>query len=85
MGIDPDNMDGYTNDSGFDLTYEDQLEYNKWLASEAVSVVAAERPGAALGDCSVQPPPPGLAGACTGRRPPLGLLSMEQPQRSHRA
>jgi endo-alpha-1,4-polygalactosaminidase (GH114 family) len=34
-GIEPDNMDGYTNDTGFDLTYEDQLKYNIWLAEEA--------------------------------------------------
>ena len=34
-GIEPDNMDGYTNDTGFPLTYEDQLRYNLWLAQEA--------------------------------------------------
>lgn len=34
-GIEPDNMDGYTNDTGFPLTYEDQLAYNIWLADEA--------------------------------------------------
>lgn len=34
-GIDPDNIDGYTNDTGFPLTYEDQLAYNIWLANEA--------------------------------------------------
>lgn len=34
-GIEPDNIDGYTNDSGFPLTYQDQLNYNLWLASEA--------------------------------------------------
>jgi hypothetical protein len=34
-GIEPDNIDGYTNDTGFPLTYEDQLAYNIWLANEA--------------------------------------------------
>ncbi|NPA12000.1 MAG: hypothetical protein GXO62_07135 [Epsilonproteobacteria bacterium] len=34
-GIDPDNINGYTNDTGFDLTYDNQLEYNKFLAVEA--------------------------------------------------
>jgi hypothetical protein len=31
----PDNVDGYTNDTGFPLTYQDQLDYNRWLADEA--------------------------------------------------
>ncbi len=34
-GVEPDNIDGYINDTGFELTYEDQLEYNKFLAQEA--------------------------------------------------
>ena len=34
-GVEPDNMDGYTNDTGFPLTYQNQLEYNLWLAAEA--------------------------------------------------
>jgi len=34
-GIEPDNIDGYTNDTGFPLTYEDQIRYNLWLADEA--------------------------------------------------
>ena len=34
-GVEPDNVDGYLNDNGFDLTYQDQLIYNKWLAEEA--------------------------------------------------
>jgi hypothetical protein len=34
-GIEPDNIDGYTNDTDFPLTYEDQLKYNIWLANEA--------------------------------------------------
>jgi hypothetical protein len=33
--IEPDNIDGYTNDTGFDLSYQDQLTYNMWLAGEA--------------------------------------------------
>jgi predicted small lipoprotein YifL len=34
-GVEPDNIDGYTNDTGFPLTYQDQLAYNIWLAGEA--------------------------------------------------
>jgi hypothetical protein len=34
-GVDPDNVDGYTNHTGFPLTYADQLAYNRWLANEA--------------------------------------------------
>ncbi|MEK6898553.1 MAG: endo alpha-1,4 polygalactosaminidase [Nanoarchaeota archaeon] len=34
-GVEPDNVDGYLNDNGFDLTYQDQLVYNKWLAEES--------------------------------------------------
>ena len=34
-GIEPDNIDGYQADTGFPLTYEDQLRYNIWLANEA--------------------------------------------------
>ena len=34
-GVEPDNIDGYTNDTGFPLTYQDQLNYNIWLADEA--------------------------------------------------
>lgn len=33
--VDPDNLDGYTNNSGFDLAANDQLAYNLWLAQEA--------------------------------------------------
>lgn len=36
-GIEPDNIDGYTNDTGFPLTDEDQVRYNLWLADEAHS------------------------------------------------
>jgi endo-alpha-1,4-polygalactosaminidase (GH114 family) len=34
-GVEPDNIDGYTNDTGFPLTYQDQLNYNIWLTNEA--------------------------------------------------
>jgi hypothetical protein len=33
--VEPDNIDAYTNDTGFPMTYEDQLRFNRWLASEA--------------------------------------------------
>ena len=36
-GIEPDNIDSYTNDTGFPLTYQDQLQYNIWLAKEALA------------------------------------------------
>ncbi len=34
-GIEPDNIDGYSNKSGFPLTYDDQIYYNTWLADQA--------------------------------------------------
>ena len=34
-GVEADNVNGYTNDSGFDLTYNDQLSYNRSLAKYA--------------------------------------------------
>ncbi|NMB77356.1 MAG: endo alpha-1,4 polygalactosaminidase [Myxococcales bacterium] len=34
-GVEPDNVDGYQNNSGFPLTAADQLAYNRFLASEA--------------------------------------------------
>lgn len=34
-GVEPDNMDGYQNDTGFSITDVEQLEFNKWLAKEA--------------------------------------------------
>jgi len=34
-GVEPDNVDGYTNETGFNLSAEDQLDYNKFLADEA--------------------------------------------------
>ncbi len=32
-GVDPDNVDAYSNDSGFPLTSEDQINYNKAIAA----------------------------------------------------
>lgn len=34
-GVEADNINGYANDTGFLLTYQDQLRYNRWLAQEA--------------------------------------------------
>ncbi|XP_078338945.1 uncharacterized protein LOC111134234 [Crassostrea virginica] len=34
-GVEPDNVDGYSNHNGLGLTAADQLTYNKWLAREA--------------------------------------------------
>ncbi|WP_144409905.1 endo alpha-1,4 polygalactosaminidase [Cupriavidus basilensis] len=34
-GVDPDNVDGYTNKPGFPLTATTQLDYNRFLAAEA--------------------------------------------------
>ncbi len=34
-GVEPDNMDGYDNNTGFDLSANDQLAYNKFIANEA--------------------------------------------------
>ena len=33
--IDPDNVNGYTGDTGFALTGADQLEFNRWVARRA--------------------------------------------------
>ncbi len=33
--VEPDNIDGYSNASGFPLTYDDQLMFNRWLADAA--------------------------------------------------
>ena len=35
--VEPDNLDGYTNNPGLDFTASDQLDYNRWLANEAHS------------------------------------------------
>ena len=34
-GVDVDNMDGYTNNTGFPLTYANQITYNKYIADAA--------------------------------------------------
>ena len=34
-GVEPDNVDGYDNDTGFALTAQDQLDFNRFLAEEA--------------------------------------------------
>jgi len=34
-GIDPDNVNGFENETGFPLTYADQLDFNLWLAETA--------------------------------------------------
>lgn len=34
-GVEPDNMDGYTNNPGFNLSSEDQLVFNRLIANEA--------------------------------------------------
>jgi hypothetical protein len=34
-GVDPDNVNGYTNATGFPLTAANQLRFNRWLADEA--------------------------------------------------
>ncbi|WP_054536243.1 endo alpha-1,4 polygalactosaminidase [Herpetosiphon geysericola] len=36
-GIEPDNINGYQNPTGFSLNANDQLAYNRWLANEAHS------------------------------------------------
>lgn len=34
-GVQPDNVDAFTYDTGFPLTYQDQLAYNRWMAEQA--------------------------------------------------
>lgn len=34
-GVEPDNMDGYLNNPGFNFTANDQLAYNRFIANEA--------------------------------------------------
>jgi len=34
-GVDPDNMDGYLNESGLPINAQDQLNYNRFIANEA--------------------------------------------------
>jgi hypothetical protein len=33
--VEPDNIDGYSNSTGFPLTAQDQLNYNSWIANQA--------------------------------------------------
>lgn len=37
-GVEPDNVDGYTNTTGFNLTANDQLTFNRYLANTAHSL-----------------------------------------------
>lgn len=41
--VDPDNVDGFTNETGFDISVDDQRAFNRWLAE------AAHRRGLAIG------------------------------------
>ena len=34
-GVEPDNVDGYLNETGFNLSYSEQIEFNKMVAKEA--------------------------------------------------
>ncbi len=34
-GVEPDNMDGYTNNTGFALSAQDQIDYNIFIATQA--------------------------------------------------
>lgn len=34
-GIEPDNVDGFLNNTGFPLNYDDKMSYNIWLAEAA--------------------------------------------------
>ncbi|ADV46176.1 endo alpha-1,4 polygalactosaminidase [Nitratifractor salsuginis] len=34
-GVEPDNVDGYANETGFNLSARDQIDYNRFLAREA--------------------------------------------------
>ena len=34
-GVEPDNVDGYINKTDFSLSYQHQISYNRWLATEA--------------------------------------------------
>lgn len=35
QGIDPDNMNGWSVDTGFPISYENQLVYNRYVSAEA--------------------------------------------------
>ncbi len=52
-GVEPDNVDGYDNDTGFPLTAEDQLTFNRFLADQAHArglAIALKNDGAQLPD-----------------------------------
>ena len=34
-GVEPDNMDGFQQNTGFALSYDDQIQYNIWTANES--------------------------------------------------
>jgi hypothetical protein len=36
--VEPDNIEGYSNDTGFPLTAQEQLTYNEWIAEEVHSL-----------------------------------------------
>ena len=36
--VEPDNMDGWENDTGFDISAQDQLRYDEWIADEVHSL-----------------------------------------------
>lgn len=36
-GVDPDNVNGFENETGFPISYDDQLSFNLWLAQTAHS------------------------------------------------
>ena len=44
-GVEADNVDGYTQDSGFPLTADDQLRFNRFLAAVSQAVVATNHTG----------------------------------------
>jgi len=54
--VDPDNVDGFTNQTGFDIRQDDQAAFNRWLAS------AAHERGLAIGLKNA----PGLVDAMVG-------------------
>jgi hypothetical protein len=56
-GADPDNMDGWQQDSGFPLTRADQIAYGRWLAA------AAHARGLAVGLKNAPELVPALAGS----------------------
>lgn len=52
-GLEPDNIDGFEQNSGFPLTAADQIRFNKWLASQAHArglVIALKNDGGQIAD-----------------------------------